>query len=60
MIITQNSDPIPTSNETEQLLSLLKAKGCKFPLKQGLTLTPADKGSDRTNLSINHDQIFDD
>jgi hypothetical protein len=58
MVSTQNSQPTHTEDETDLLLSSLKAKGCKTPLKQGLHITPADQGSGRTDISTHHDQIF--
>jgi len=36
----------------------LTKRNCSSNLKKGLTLTPALKGSGRTDISINHDKVL--
>lgn len=45
MISNPNNSPTPTEDETDLLLSFLKAKGCQTLLKKGLHITPAEKRS---------------
>jgi hypothetical protein len=38
--------------------TFLVKRNCSPNLKIGLTLTPASKGSGRTDISINHDKLL--
>lgn len=38
--------------------TFLAKRNCSPNLKTGLTLTPASKGSGRTDISINHDKLL--
>lgn len=55
MVSIPDSKTSNTEQETDQLLVFLKAKGCNKELKTGLHITPAEKGSGKTDISINHD-----
>ena len=58
MVSIPEDKTLQTEQETDELLALLKEKGCDTELKTGLHLTPAEKGSGQTDISINHDQFF--
>ncbi|MDJ0662112.1 MAG: hypothetical protein QNJ42_21890 [Crocosphaera sp.] len=58
MVSTPDNKTLQTEQETDELLAFLKEKGCNTELKTGLHLTPAEKGSGKTDISINHDQFF--
>ena len=58
MVSTPDNKTMQTEQETDELLAFLKEKGCNTELKTGFNLTPAEKGSGKTDISINHDQFF--
>ncbi len=58
MVSIPENKTLQTEQETDELLAFLKEKGCKTELKIGLNITPAEKGSGKTDISINHDQYF--
>ena len=58
MVSTQNKLK-SSSNSQEDILSLfLKDRGISTQLKQGLHITPAQQGSGRSDISINHDRVI--
>lgn len=58
MVSIPDKKTVNTEEETDKLLAFLKEKGCHTELKTGLHLTPAEKGSGKADISINHDQFF--
>lgn len=58
MVSIPDNKTVQTEQETDELVAFLKEKGCNTELKTGLHLTPAEKGSGKTDISINHDQFF--
>ncbi len=58
MVSIPDKKTLQTEQETNELLVFLKEKGCNTELKTGLHLTPAEKGSGKADISINHDQFF--
>ncbi|MEA5534607.1 hypothetical protein [Crocosphaera sp. XPORK-15E] len=57
MVSIPDSKTSNTEEQTDQILVFLKAKGCNKELKTGLHITPAEKASGKTDISINHDQL---
>ncbi len=58
MTNTTENKTLQTEQETDEILVFLKEKGCNTELKTGLHLTPTEKGSGKTDISINHDKFF--
>ncbi len=58
MLSTPKSKISNRGDETNTLLVFLKTKGYKAELKKGLHFNPAEKGSCKADISLNHDEFF--
>ena len=58
MVSIQKKQKSLRNNTKDKLLFFLQQRGSNTQLKQDLHLTPAAKGSGKTDISINHDQII--